>query len=199
MDFYKILNERKSIRKFKPTLPANEIIKKIIQKATLSPNAHNCQPWKFIILKNTEIKNKLISKMSEKYKTDLIKDGKSSGEIDKLINHSIRKFSQPPILVIPCLNKKMLQHYDDEERTQNENILGIQSVSSAITYLILAASAEGLGSCWYCAALFAKEIIQKHLNLDIDLVPQAIIAIGYPDENPKKPKRKPLNEVLIEI
>jgi len=198
-DFYKILDERKSIRRFKSTPPSDDVIKKIIQKATLGPNAHNSQPWIFIVLKKNSLKENLIKAMGEKYRNDLFKEGKTSEEIDKIISHSFKKFTNPPILIIPCLDKKAMPKFEDEEFKRNEYIMGVQSVSSATTYLILAASAEGLGTCWYCAALFAKKIIQKHLNLDAKVEPQSIIALGYPDENPKKPKRKDLNDIFIQI
>ncbi len=198
-DFYKILDERKSIRQFKPTPPSDDIIKKIIQKATLGPNAHNSQPWKFIVLKNKTMKEKLIKKMGEKYSNDLLKEGKSLEETNKIVNHSFKKFTNPPILIIPCLDKEAIPKFQDEELKRNEYVMGVQSISSAITYLILAAYAEGLGTCWYCAALFAKEIIQEHLNLDLNIEPQSIIALGYPDENPKKPKRKSIDEIIIEF
>ena len=198
-DFYKILDERKSIRQFKSKPPSDEVIKKIIKKATLGPNAHNSQPWKFIVLKNDSVKENLIKKMGEKYRTDLQDEGKPSEEIEKAVSHSFKKFTNPPILIIPCFDKNAMPKFKNEEFKRNEYVMGVQSVSSATTYLILAASAEGLGTCWYCAALFAKEIIQEHLKLDADLEPQSIIALGYPDENPKKPKRKDLSDVIIQI
>ena len=199
MNFYDILDKRKSIRRFKTDIPSDKIIFKLIEKATLCPNAHNSQPWKFIILKDKAIKKNLINEMGRKYKRDLTKDGISSKEVEKTIHDSFKKFITPPILIIPCLDKSILPNIKDEQRQQNEYIMGVQSVSSAITYLMLAACAEGLGSCWYCAALFTKEIIQKHLNLDSNLEPQGFITIGYPDEDPKKPRRKPLEKILIEI
>ena len=199
MDFYEILNERKSIRRFKQNQPPIEIIKKIIHKATLCPNAHNSQPWKFIILNNKQLKENLINEMGKKYVGDLVKDGLSNNEIDKTVKGSFQKFMNPPILIIPCLDKGAIPSIKDGERAHNEYIMGVQSVSSAITYLMLVVWAEGLGSCWYCAALFAKEIIQKQLNLDTNLEPQGFITIGYPDEDPIKPRRKPLEDILIEI
>ncbi|NHI94421.1 MAG: hypothetical protein EAX96_18165 [Candidatus Lokiarchaeota archaeon] len=199
MEFYEILDKRKSIRQFKSEFPSDRLIYKIIQKAIQSPNAHNSQPWKFIILKNYKVKLDMINEMGKKFAKDLMKDGISNKEIEKIVEYSHKKFMNAPILIIPCLDKNALPHIKDEERKENEYIMGVQSVSSAITYLLLAAHAEGLSSCWYCAALFTKEIIQKHLNLDINLEPQCIITIGYADEDPKKPKRKPLSEIVIEI
>ena len=198
-DFYTVLDGRKSIRKFKSKPPTDEVVQKIIQKATLAPNAHNSQPWKFIVLKNDSKKEKLIKEMGEKYRNDLLKEGKSNEEANKLVTHSFNKFTSPPILIIPCLDKNLMPKFEEEEFKQNEYVMGVQSVSSATTYLILAASAEGLGTCWYCAALFAKEIIQEHLNLEASVEPQSIIALGYPDEDPKKAKRKDLSDVIIQI
>ena len=91
-----------------------------------------------------------------------------------------------------------MNEYPDEERNLNEYIMGIQSVSASATYLLLAFEVEGIAACWYCAPLFAKNIIKECLNLPKSYVPMAFFTAGYPLKTPKAPIRKNLKEVIFE-
>ena len=53
------LKSRRSIRKFKPEQPPQEVILKAIDAARYAPSARNSQPWRFIIVTDPDLKNKL--------------------------------------------------------------------------------------------------------------------------------------------
>jgi coenzyme F420-0:L-glutamate ligase/coenzyme F420-1:gamma-L-glutamate ligase len=102
-------------------------------------------------------------------------------------------------LILLCLDKQDLESYEDEERNLNELIMGIQSISSSATYLLIALETKNLSSCWYCAPLFAKEIVKEELNLPKSYVPMAFFTIGYPKDVLKKPFRKNLEDIIYKI
>ncbi|MEM0351187.1 MAG: nitroreductase family protein [Archaeoglobaceae archaeon] len=54
MDFLKIINTRRSIRRYAKREIPDEDIKKIIYSAMQAPSAGNEQPWHFIIVRNKE-------------------------------------------------------------------------------------------------------------------------------------------------
>lgn len=54
MEFDKIIEKRRSIRKYKKEKPDIKIIKRCIEAACHAPSAHNMQTWKFAIV--TDIK-----------------------------------------------------------------------------------------------------------------------------------------------
>ncbi len=51
--------ERKSIRKYKDRKVDDAIIEKLLMSAMQAPSATNQQPWKFLVIKNREILEKL--------------------------------------------------------------------------------------------------------------------------------------------
>jgi nitroreductase len=53
-----------------------------------------------------------------------------------------------------------------------------------------------LGAVWI-QTLRDIEVIRKTLNLPDSAIPVAIIALGYPDENPSPKPRKPLGEIVF--
>jgi nitroreductase len=66
----------------------------------------------------------------------------------------------------------------------------LQTVAAAIQNLLLAAHAEGLGTCWMTGPVHLADQINAFLGVD-DKTLVAIVPIGYPDESPPAPKRKP--------
>jgi nitroreductase len=92
------------------------------------------------------------------------------------------------------LLKKM--GYSDEEVRRLRPLPGLQSVSSAIQNMLLAAHALGYGSCWMTGPLVAQEAFEKLLGYDKQKSIVALLPIGVPDENPPVRTRKLLEEMV---
>jgi nitroreductase len=54
MEFSKVIEARRSIRKYKKEMPSDDLIKQCIEAACYAPSAQNSQPWKFVIVKDRE-------------------------------------------------------------------------------------------------------------------------------------------------
>lgn len=59
MDVFKAIKTRQSTRSYKITPVPEEKLKKVLEAARLAPSAHNTQDWKFIIVKDSNQKEKL--------------------------------------------------------------------------------------------------------------------------------------------
>ena len=104
-----------------------------------------------------------------------------------------------PVLILLCLDGLELEKYPDEERKQNEFLLGVQSISSSATYLLLAFEIKKLAACWYCAPLFTKDIIKETLLLPKSYTPMAFFTVGYPLKEVHAPSRKNLQDIIYEL
>ena len=71
----------------------------------------------------------------------------------------------------------------------------IQSVSSAIAYLLLVLHQMGLGAVWMTGPMQAKGDIEKILKVPEETDFVALIPVGYPAENPAPRERKPVKDV----
>lgn len=195
-----ILKERRSYKlEFSDKELERNIIKECINLSRWAPNAHNNQQWRYIILEKEKMRNKLILRMNEKLKRDLVRDGKSEDFIKNKIRKTRENFLGAPYLILLCLEKKDLEKYDDKERSKNEFLMGVQSVSASATYLLLAFELYHLAACWYCAPLFAREIVKTTLGLPNSFVPMAFFTVGYPLKTPKKPSRRSLDKIIYNI
>ncbi|MFX1325232.1 MAG: nitroreductase family protein [Promethearchaeota archaeon] len=181
---------------FKDKIVDKKLIEECIEIARWAPSAHNGQFWRYIILEKSKLRENLIEKMNEKLKFDLRKDGKSEGYISQKIKKTKLNFLKAPVLILLCIDMSELEKYPDEERKQNEFILGIQSISSSATYLLLALEIKRLAGCWYCAPLFTKDIIKETLLLPESYIPMAFFTVGYPLKSVQPPTRKDLQEII---
>ncbi|WP_410513668.1 nitroreductase family protein [Paenibacillus sp. BR2-3] len=60
-EFSKVIRERHSVRKYDPSWKiSDEEIKELLGEAILAPSSSNLQPWRFIVINNQELKEKLL-------------------------------------------------------------------------------------------------------------------------------------------
>lgn len=199
MDLHQFLRSRRSIRRFKPDPVPDSVIENILTTATFAPSAHNRQPWRFCVVTDVSVKQKLADAMAIEFKHDLEQDQLPPTEIQKRTKRSRERVTAAPVLVILCLDMSEMDVYPDKKRKQAEFRMAMQSVANAGMQLMLAAHAEGLGSVWVCSPLFVQETIQSVLNLPKTWEPQAMFFVGYPDVIPDVRERKMLDEISVHI
>ena len=191
-----LLKNRRSIREYTPKNVSEKVLDVILEAAMWSPSAHNAQPWRFVVIRDSAVKLKLAEAMACRWERDLAKDGVSERDRESLARVSVERFSSAPIVIVSCLTMVEMNHYPDKRRLRIESIMAVQSVAAAIENMLLAAHAMGLGACWFCAPLFCPETVRKVLRLPPDFEPQALITLGYSAERPLPPLRKPLKEIV---
>ena len=195
-DVNDVIRSRRSIRKYRKDTVSEEQISRILDAGIWAPSAHNVQPWRFCVISSPVIKERLAMAMGARYRQDLESDGEATERIETLVNTSIERFTKAPVLLLVCLTMKGMDSYPDKKRQDAEYVMGIQSVAAAIQNILFKIHAEGLSACWFCAPLFCQKEVQKTLGLSKDLLPQALITIGVPDEAPEAPKRFQVKDVV---
>jgi coenzyme F420-0:L-glutamate ligase / coenzyme F420-1:gamma-L-glutamate ligase len=192
MTLHDFLRSRRSVRRFKADPIPDSVIECILTTAIYAPSAHNLQPWRFVVIKNPDVKPRLAKTLTDKMRLDMQAEGAPQTEIEKRISNSIRRIHEAPVIIMLCRDVT-----DVRVDTPEETIMNIQSTALAGLQLLLAAHAEGLGSNWICWPLYAMKETQLVLNLPETWEPQAMIIIGYSNEQPKQKELKPLNTISI--
>ncbi len=196
-DLLSLIEKRRSVRKYRQRQPDPSEIDRIIRSAACTPSAHNAQPWRFYIIQDARKKSELIKQMAAKFRQDIEKNGVPGKVITGRIRRSIRLFWQAPVIIIAAVDMTGMDRYPDTTRQQAELTMATQSLAAAIQNLLLAARAVGLGGCWYCAPLFCPETVKSVLSLPTCNIPQALVTLGYPAENPPEPPRLQLDEIRL--
>lgn len=192
-DLQHLLRNRRSIRRFKADPIPDSVIESILTTATYAPSAHNRQPWRFAIVKQNArgTKSRLGMAITSKMRDDMQAEGATETDIEKRVASSLRRIEEAPLAIILCRDVE-----DVRINTEQEKVMGTQSVANAGLQLLLAAHAEGLGGNWICWPLYAPEAVQTVLDLPNSWEPQAMYFLGYPEEDPQAKERKNLKEII---
>jgi coenzyme F420-0:L-glutamate ligase / coenzyme F420-1:gamma-L-glutamate ligase len=186
------IQKRRSIRKYLPHPVPNELILEVLAAAGWAPSAHNSQPWRFIVISDPKIKRTLAEAMGEAWAGDLVKDGLTINEAN--CKERVERFACAPVLILGCLSMEGLRKFPDVERQGFERDLAVQSFGAAIQNLLLAAYAQKLVSCWFCAPGFCKQTVREVLKIPLDIEPQSFVILGFAGECPSTPPKKKLTE-----
>ena len=100
-----------------------------------------------------------------------------------------------PALIAVCLTLEEMDRYPDARRNRAELAMAVQSAAMAAQNLLLAAHAEGYGTCWMCAPLFCAEAVQEALALPQSWEPQGLILLGRAAEPGRDRPRKPVDQI----
>ncbi len=195
-EFIEVLKSRRSIRRYKAQIPSKKTILEILDLARYCANAHNSQPYRFIVILNSNLRKALIKAIVSKYEQDLRKDGIPEARIANVIENATNNFLDAPVLILSCITLGEMHKYPDPERQHCELLMAIQSCANSLQNLLLIAHAKKLGACWYCAPLFCPDIVKSVLNLPSSYIPQAFITLGLPNETPAPITRYAIEDLV---
>ena len=164
MDYYKVIKKRRSMRAYENRDVEEDKLKRILEAARIAPSAANIQPWLFIVIRKIKVKQKLKAAYARPW------------------------FWAAPVVICACGIKSQAWR-----RSDGKNYLDVD-VAIAMDHLILAATAEGLGTCWIGA--FDPTEVKRILHLPAEIEPIALTPLGYPAASPEPKPRKPWEEVI---
>lgn len=163
-----IFKERTSIRHYTKENVGDEAIRQLLEAAINAPSAGNLQPWHFYVVRNAELKARL-SECSF-----------SQGHIQSA-----------PVAILVCAEPlRSASRYGK----RGSKLYALQDTAAATENMLLCAAMLGLGACW-CGA-FDEGLVSQVMELPGERRPVGIVSLGYPARVGKKPKRRPLEEVV---
>ncbi len=139
----------------------------------------------------------LAERMGETWRHNLQMDGQDEAVVKTRLEKSRQRILNAPAIIIPCLYLADMDRYPDEKRQADETIMAIQSLGAAIQNMLLMAYDLGLDTGWMCAPLFCPEIVCETLDLDRQLIPHALITVGYAAADPQRRERLPLDQLIV--
>lgn len=183
---------RRSIRKFKTTPVAHEIIEEILRAGSLAPSSKNRQPWKFIVTTG-QAKEEVLAVMERGLEREaqqplLPESAVYIGGAHNTLN--IMRQAPAVIFVVNTRGLDLLTPQNAENRVFE--ICNAQSIGAAVENMSLAAVEAGLGRLWICDTYFAQQELCTWLGGEL----AAAFALGYADEEPAPRPRKSWSETV---
>lgn len=167
MELSEAIAARHSIRKFRQEPVAQELVRVLVEAAVLAPTASNLQAWRFFAATEPGLVHKL----------DLFSPGLSGN---------------PPVIIAICSD------LEEVSRRGSKHSLDygcMMDASMAAENLMLKAVDLGLGTC--AIKSYNEVAVRKLLNLPQHMRLEILISVGWPEGEPRAPKRKDMAEVLF--
>ena len=173
--FQRLVEGRRSIRRYVDRPVEREKILACIESARLAPSADNAQPWRFLVLDDADLKDRFCNEVF----TGIF---------------SISKFAkQAPVLIVILAQLNIIAHRIGK---QIQNIhFHLLDIGIAGEHIVLQAEELGLGTCWI--GWFNIRRARKVLNIPREYKIASLLSIGYYDQRPSKDKkRRKLEEIV---
>lgn len=170
------IRERRSIRKFKPEPVSHDLLAEIIETASYSPSWKHTQIVRYIAVEG-ELKDRIASEATSMFPN----------------NGSIIK-NAPMLIAVTVIKNRCGYERDGSFTTPRKDTWQMFDAGIASQTFCLAAHEKGIGSV--ILGIFDQQKIEELLEIPEERELVALIPVGYPDEAPAAPKRKPVADLL---
>lgn len=172
--FLNLIKARHSCRSYQAKDVPEELIVKCLEAARLSPSACNKQPWRFIVVKNKESREKICSE----------------GFLPCL---PMPWLKDVPAFIVLCTKTNFAVHRLASfiSKVDYRQI----DIGIAGEHFVLAAQSLGLGTCWI--GWFKEKAVKRILKIPSGVKILSLITLGYPSELKEQAQKLPLSNIFF--
>jgi nitroreductase len=165
MNFQELVTRRYSCRNYSDRPIEREKLDYVMECVRLAPSAVNLQPWRFRVIACEEQRQQLC----QCYKREWLQTA--------------------PVIIMATLR------HDEEWVRRDGKAHGNIDVAIAVEHLCLAATEQGLATCWVCN--FDAVQCKQLFALDEQEEPVVLIPIGYAADEANEKNRKAMSDILL--
>ncbi len=164
MTVHEAIQNRFSVRSYQDKPVEEEKLLRVLEAARLAPSAGNRQEWRFVVVRDAETRRALMDA--------------ANGQAF---------IAQAPVVIAACAQ--------GERHVMTCGQLSYPiDVAIALEHIALAATEEGLGTCWVGA--FKEDQVKRILGLPADVRVVELMPLGYPATSPGPKRRLALEEIV---
>src|SRR6267142_3023237 len=197
-DIFEIMSTMRAMRRLKPDPVPDEMINKILQAGQWAPSGGNTQRWRFLVVKDPEVKKKVQvyykrlfdESVGPRYASSAPPPGSDAARYKRqhaAVEYLTDHYHEAPVWIVACL-----------EDGPNPNRGAGASIYPAVQNMLLAARALGLGTTLTTRHLLFEKEAEAALGLPSGVHSYAILPIGYPMGKFGPVGRGPLNEIVYQ-
>lgn len=195
MEFYEVVNKRRTIRDFENVSINDDVIERIISAGMKAPTNDHMRDWHFIIIKDKSVVMKLIKKIPERFTEEdvngILRDWNLTDSCQQeayknAIPKQYRMLAEASAVIIPLFKEKVdLLHPDNLS-----HLNGFASIWCCIENMFLAATAEEYACTLRIPLGDEDEWSREVLGYPDDYVMPCFIGIGKAKLDAKCVKQK---------
>ena len=165
MTFLDLVKQRYSCRSYQAKSVEQEKIDYVMECVRFAPSAVNKQPWRFHVITKDDDRKKLQQCYNREW------------------------FTTAPMYVIATVL------HDEEWVRSDGKHHGDIDIAIAVEHLCLAATEQGLATCWVCN--FDADLCRQQFSLAANEEPAVLIPLGYAADKAKEKARKTAEEIIV--
>ncbi len=187
MELFEAIKNRRSIRRYTSAPVDDEKIQAILEAGRWAPSWANSQCWRFVVVRDSEIKKKLAGTLLPITLPDR-----------EIPNPAAISFTVAPVIIVVCAEtgKSGGRHGSPGEYVTDKGDWFMFDVALAVQNMVLAAHALGLGTVIIGA--FEAPGVEKALDVPRGYRAVTMFPLGVPAQPGKAPPRKELSELVIQ-
>jgi nitroreductase len=175
MSFLDLAGKRYSARNYQSTPVPREKLERCIEAARLAPSACNSQPWKFVVVDEPALKNRL-----------------AKAAFEGLVTMNHFAFKAPALVLVVSQRQKLAAKLGGLVKDRD---FGLMDIGIAAEHFCLQAAQEGLGTCML--GWFNEKRVRKLLSIPAARRVELVISVGFAADKAIPPKnRKRIDEIL---
>ena len=194
-ELFEIIHTTRAMRRLKPDPVPDDLIRQILLAGQAAASGGNTQRWRFLVLKDPEIKKKVQvyykkaydEVVGPRYATSAPPPGSDPARYqrqNRAVQYLTDHYHEAPVWIVACLEG------------DNPGYSSGASIYPAVENMLLAARALGLGSTLTTRHIgYAKEC-DEAMGIPPNYHSYAILPIGYPMGRFGPVGRGPLSEVV---
>lgn len=175
MELQDVMEKRRSIRKYQKKEVAKELIEQIIEAAILAPTWKNSQTGRYHVITSQEMLEKVKWEGLARFNGENVEDA--------------------PVLIVETFVKNR-SGFEKTGEPSNElgNGWGCYDLGLQTMNLLLKATELGLGTL--VMGIRSEERLREIVSIPPEETIVSVIAVGYADIDPLKPKRKIASDII---
>ncbi|HUN42262.1 MAG TPA: nitroreductase family protein [Acetobacteraceae bacterium] len=197
-DLFEIMHTTRSMRRLKTDPVPDELIRKILEAGACAANGGNTQKWRFLVVKDPEIKKKVAvwykkafdEVVGPRYASSAPPPGSDAAKYQRqhsAVQYLTDHYHDAPVWIVACM-----------EDGPNPGRGAGASIYPAVQNMILAIRALGLGTTLTTRHLLHEKEAEAALGLPPGVHSYAILPVGYPMGKFGPVGRGPLAEIVYQ-
>ena len=183
MEFYEVLEKRRSIREFEDRPISQEVLERILNAGLKAPSSNHQRQWELIVITD-QAKIRELAQIVKPYPCCIAEAKTPQQEMFQIAYPRQRTMiEQSACVILPYFKNK----YGFDSKTNAYALMDLGAAWALVENILLAATAEGLGSVVHIPVKKEPEQIDAFVGAKKGYCLPTMIMLGYAIENPKLP------------
>ncbi|MBU5420609.1 nitroreductase family protein [Acetanaerobacterium sp. MSJ-12] len=175
MEFYEVIEKRRSIRQFEDKAIPTDMLERILAAGLQAPSSNHQRQWQLVTLTDKAVIREL-AKFIKPYPCRITEPKTPQQEMFKIAYPRQRTMvEEAACVILPYFKCK----YDMKSTTNDYGLMDYGAAWALVENILLAATAEGLGSVIHIPVKKEPEQIKAFMNIPDGYILPTLIMLGY--------------------